>query len=76
MTFFVIQGSEGRDRNPLAPGVRFPATLSLPSRGRRLVASTCAGSLPALVLADQRWCLQKYLKGKKRITPSQHVILL
>ena len=28
MAFFVIQGSEGRERNPLAPGVRFPATLS------------------------------------------------
>ena len=42
MTLFVIQGSEGRKRSPLPPGVRFPATLTLSSRGRRLDVSSPA----------------------------------
>ena len=48
MTFFVIQGSEGRERNPLAPGVRFPAMLTFPSRGRSPAACINA-SMPAMV---------------------------
>ena len=39
MTFFVIQGPEGRERGPLAPGVGFPATPTCQGRGRSLAAS-------------------------------------
>ena len=52
VSLFVIQWSEGAALCPLTPGMRFPAMLPLPGRGRSLVTDTCVSG-PAMVSTDK-----------------------